>query len=300
MRTWIHASAGFILTNRSILLNAYSSSKVQIIQKSTRATQKVHHDPYKLAQIKLRKEANLSRQRELLDQRTSAMGDPVRGMSTPYLETFDNVDGSAEASAESKLLNHFLTQSELETSLESSKFLSSPIIPIDRQGVDPIEEAKKIAIHEAQHQNALIAIKKIVSLSNASSKDKTRANITRCIHMFGRHNTDKYLKPRPPVNPSILKENVMPEKTPRAGPDTGSSEVQIAILTAKIRVLANELEKPGGKKDKINKRNLRLLVHKRQKLLKYLNRKERGGERWQNLVETLGLTSGTWKGEISL
>lgn len=303
MQTWIYASAGFILTNfrpGSILKNAYSSSKLQIIQKRTLTSKKVHHDPYKLAQIKLRKEANLSRRRELLDERTSAMGDPVRGMSTPYLETFDNVNGSAEAGAESELFNHFLTPSELETSLEKSKFLSSPIIPIDRQGVDPIEEAKKIAEHEEQHQNALIAIKKIVSLSNASSKDRSRANITRCIHTFGRHNTDKYLKPRPPVNPSILKGNVMPEKTPRAGPDTGSSEVQIAILTVKIRVLADELEKPGGKKDKINKRNLRLLVHKRQKLLKYLNRKERGGERWQNLVETLGLTSGTWEGEISL
>ncbi|RKF82240.1 putative ribosomal protein s15 [Golovinomyces cichoracearum] len=300
MRTWVHALADIILTNRSILKNLSSWSKLQIIQKRTLAGQKVHHDPYKLAQIKLRKEANLSRQRELLDQRTSAMGDPVRGISTPYLETFDNVDGSAEPGAEPKLLNHFLTPSELETSIENSKFLSSPIIPVDRQGVDPVNEELMIAVHEAQHQNAMIAINKIVSLSNANSKDKMRANITRCIDKFGRHNTDKYLKPRPPVNPSILKKKVMPEKTPRAGPDTGSSEVQIAILTAKIRVLANELEKPGGKKDKINKRNLRLLVHKRQKLLKYLNRKERGGERWQNLVETLGLTNGTWKGEISL
>jgi len=90
-----------------------------------------------------------------------------------------------------------------------------------------------------------------------------------------------------------------PDKTPRAGPDTGSSEVQIAVLTAKIRTLADFLE-TRGKTDKVNKRNLRLLVHRRQKLLLYLRRKERGGPRWQNIIDTLGLTEGTWRGEISL
>jgi ribosomal protein S15 len=85
----------------------------------------------------------------------------------------------------------------------------------------------------------------------------------------------------------------------RAGPDTGSSEVQIAILTAKIRALANFLE-TRGKMDKVNKRNLRLLVHRRQKLLAYLRRKDRGGPRWMYVTNTLGLTEGTWKGEISL
>ena len=89
-------------------------------------------------------------------------------------------------------------------------------------------------------------------------------------------------------------------KTPRAGPDTGSSEVQVAILTAKIKVLADHMLLKGRQKDKVNKRNLRLLVHRRQKLLQYLRRKERGGDRWQNLISTLGLTEGTWKGEISL
>lgn len=83
------------------------------------------------------------------------------------------------------------------------------------------------------------------------------------------------------------------------GPDTGSSEVQIAILTAKIKTVADFLA-TRGKGDKHNKRNLRLLVHRRQKLLQYLRRKERGGPRWQHCIETLGLTEGTWRGEISL
>ena len=109
------------------------------------------------------------------------------------------------------------------------------------------------------------------------------------------------MRPRAPVNPAFAEAHPEgPERPPRAGPDTGSSEVQIAILTAKIRVLANELEAKRGHKDKINKRNLRVMVHKRQKLLKYLRKKERGSDRWRNLVETLGLAEGTWKGEISL
>jgi len=87
--------------------------------------------------------------------------------------------------------------------------------------------------------------------------------------------------------------------TPRVGPDTGSSEVQIAILTAKINTLADFLE-TRGRKDKVNARNLRLLVHRRQKLLRYLRKKERGGERWKHLIETLGLTEATWMGEISM
>jgi len=52
--------------------------------------------------------------------------------------------------------------------------------------------------------------------------------------------------------------------------------------------------------DKMNKRNLRLLVHRRQKLMAYLRRKERGGPRWKNVVEMLGLTEGMWRGQIVL
>lgn len=128
-----------------------------------------------------------------------------------------------------------------------------------------------------------------------------RANTQRCIETFGRHNTDEILGGRTPTNvprgPDAMPAAV---PTPRAGPDTGSSEVQVAILTAKIRALKGELDKTRGNKDRVNKRNLRVMVHKRQKLLKYLRRKEHGGPRWQNLIETLGLTEGTWKGEISL
>src|SRR5690606_14657010 len=121
--------------------------------------------------------------------------------------------------------------------------------------------------HEENHARTVEAMRRIVSMDNASSKMRKHANIRRCIDEFGRHKTDAVLTPKP--------ESIHPNQVPtpgRCGPDTGSSEVQIALLTVKIRKLAQELEKNRGYKDKHNKRNLRLLCHRRQKLLKYMER----------------------------
>lgn len=173
---------------------------------------------------------------------------------------------------------------------------------------DPAKEEQDLEREKLKdHQRATEAIARITALENGSSKDRMRVNITRCVSTFGRHNTDMIFPPRAPaltqVN-SAIPHAIRPETNieatkKRIGPDTGSSEVQIAILTAKIKTVADFLA-TRGKGDKHNKRNLRLLVHRRQKLLKYLKRKERGGPRWQHCIEMLGLTEGTWKNEISL
>ncbi|KAH8670434.1 ribosomal protein-like protein S15 [Tricladium varicosporioides] len=284
---------------------------------STFAERKAHKDPYALAQSAQRKAVNLARQKVLQEERKKALGDPVRGITTPFVESFDDVGGSSvifdttEPTAnyaepiqikttDSVYLNHFLKPEELANAVQHSYSLSKPLREKIAAHVDPMTEDKERVKHEKGHLNATRALARIVSLANSGQKDKTRANIQRCIETFGRHKTDVTLQPRAPINPNVTGGVPLPEKTPRAGPDTGSSEVQIAILTAKIRVLANQLEKKGGNKDKINKRNLRVMVHKRQKHLNYLRRKERGSDRWQNLVKTLGLTEGTYKGEISL
>ena len=52
--------------------------------------------------------------------------------------------------------------------------------------------------------------------------------------------------------------------------DTGSSEVQIALLTARIRSLTDHSKE--NKKDNHSRRGLVLLVSQRKKLLKYLRR----------------------------
>ncbi|CZR58115.1 related to ribosomal protein S15 precursor (mitochondrial) [Phialocephala subalpina] len=287
----------------------------QVANVVTMAQRRKYKDPYALAQAKQRKDANQSRQAELQEQRKAALGDPIRGITTPFIESFDNVGGSAVlhevtsdgsggvriTSADDTIFNHFLKPSELEAAINHSQRLTEPVIDKVRDSADPALEAAAKKQHEEGHKNATAALARIVSLANASQRDKTRANIMRCIDTFGRHKTDSTLRPRAPTNPNVVGgDKVLPEKTPRAGPDTGSSEVQVAILTAKIKVLADQLDTRGGKKDKINKRNLRVMVHKRQKLLRYLRRKERGGDRWQHVTDTLGLTEGTWKGEISL
>lgn len=292
---------------------------------STVAQRRKHRDPYAIAQAKARKAANISRQTVLQQERKEALGDPVRGITTPLVESFDTAgtatpsekltrssssklqssnSSSVEKSQENSHLNFFLTGSELDDSLRRSDWLTStpPSNPSVRLfgGESPEEqEARKLE----QKNTAEEALRRISSLSLGTSKDRLRVNKQRCIDIFGRHNTDSHLGPRPGARPANLTSNEDGELDgplrKRVGPDTGSSEVQIAILTAKIRSLADFLG-DRGVKDKTNKRNLRLLVHRRAKLLKYLREKERGGPRWQNLVESLGLTEGTWKGEISL
>lgn len=67
--------------------------------------------------------------------------------------------------------------------------------------------------------------------------------------------------------------------------DTGSPEVQIAILTERIRNLTEHIK--ANKKDLHSRRGLIGLVNKRRKLLKYLKRESE--ERYRKIVEALGL-----------
>ncbi|KEF61006.1 uncharacterized protein A1O9_02570 [Exophiala aquamarina CBS 119918] len=249
-----------------------------------------HIDPYRLAQARQRKSANLARQKVLLAERQATVGSPVRSRSAPFVDSLHS--RAIPDSMRESYLNYFLKPEDMGKSLDYSRWLSEPVAP--RVEIDPNAKetyAKELETHAVSHENASKALQAIAALDNSSSKDRLRVNIDRCIQEFGRHNTDSSLLPKLHSNLST------PSKPrPRVGPDTGSSEVQIAILTTKINILADNLHN----QDKQNKRNLRLLVHKRQKLLKYLRREDRGGPRWQNVVEKLGISDAMWKGEISL
>lgn len=67
--------------------------------------------------------------------------------------------------------------------------------------------------------------------------------------------------------------------------DTGSPEVQIALLTERIKDITNHLR--THRKDIHSRRGLLLLVSRRRKLLKYLSGK--GDERYRTLIKKLGL-----------
>ena len=67
--------------------------------------------------------------------------------------------------------------------------------------------------------------------------------------------------------------------------DTGSSEVQIALLTDKIENLSNHIKK--FKKDKHSSVGLLKAVNRRKKLLDYLKRNKI--ESYQNVISKLNL-----------
>ncbi len=67
--------------------------------------------------------------------------------------------------------------------------------------------------------------------------------------------------------------------------DTGSPEVQVAILTERIKNLTAHLQ--THKKDFHSRRGLLLMVGQRRRLLDYLKRKK--VERYESLIKELGI-----------
>ena len=71
----------------------------------------------------------------------------------------------------------------------------------------------------------------------------------------------------------------------RSEGDTGSPEVQVALLTERIRDLPEHLK--VNKKDHHSRRGLLMMVGQRRNLLEYL--KKNDIERYRSLIERLGL-----------
>lgn len=71
----------------------------------------------------------------------------------------------------------------------------------------------------------------------------------------------------------------------RGAADTGSPEVQVALLTARIEQLSQHFA--DHKKDHHSRRGLLKLVNQRRQLLAYLKRKD--DARYRALIEKLGL-----------
>ena len=71
----------------------------------------------------------------------------------------------------------------------------------------------------------------------------------------------------------------------RAGNDTGSPEVQVALLTERINGLTDHFK--AHVKDFHSRRGLLKMVSQRRKLLDYLNRKD--ADKYRSVIERLGL-----------
>lgn len=103
---------------------------------------------------------------------------------------------------------------------------------------------------------ALTQLKAVLSLQNASQHELNKAQIAKAIETFQRFPGD-----------------------------TGSSEVQIAVLTQKI--LHSTFHAQQHKKDHHSRRGLIAMVEKRRKLLKYLRREDL--QKFRAVVAALGL-----------
>lgn len=80
------------------------------------------------------------------------------------------------------------------------------------------------------------------------------------------------------------KKQIVADNAQGAG-DTGSPEVQVALLTARINDLQGHFKE--HKKDHHSRRGLLKMVNQRRKLLDYLKKKDLG--RYQALIKKLGL-----------
>ena len=77
----------------------------------------------------------------------------------------------------------------------------------------------------------------------------------------------------------------MIQKHARGANDTGSPEVQIALLTARINDLGNHFKTHA--KDHASRRGLLMMVSKRASLLKYLKARDR--KKYLEVIQKLGL-----------
>ncbi len=75
------------------------------------------------------------------------------------------------------------------------------------------------------------------------------------------------------------------EEHKRGANDTGSPEVQVALLTARITHLSDHFK--THKQDHHSRRGLLRMVNRRRSLLDYLHHKD--AERYKALIEKLGL-----------
>lgn len=80
------------------------------------------------------------------------------------------------------------------------------------------------------------------------------------------------------------KQELIKNNATKAG-DTGSPEVQIAILTERINQLTEHFK--VHKKDNHSRRGLLKMVSQRRQLLDYVKRKDQA--RYQSIIEKLGI-----------
>jgi len=132
-----------------------------------------------------------------------------------------------------------------------------------QEKLDQVSYERKV---EAQRQTANM-FAKVLDLRNANAQGIAYVNRRRIIFAFS---------------------------TPQNPYDTGRTEVQVALITYKIRNLWKHLT--TFKRDTGNRRSLRLLIHQRAKMLRYLKKLSRS--RYEDLLKKLSLDPESVEGEL--
>lgn len=185
------------------------------------------------------------------------------------------VDAQAAEFGGPRRLNFGLGEEERRTLFQSlprvmteDRVLDAASVHAGRdQGAD-ILVAEHAQSEEEQQQSAA-ALARILDLRNASGKGIQVENTRRIVQHFGARENDQ-------------------------GPDTGSPEVQAAILTYRIRNLAEHLGQ--ARHDHSNRRSMAKLVHQRARVLRYL--KSRDPIRYQAFLPRIGVEARAVEGEV--
>ena len=105
---------------------------------------------------------------------------------------------------------------------------------------------------------------------------------TACVKWFGSPNA---YTARKKVKMNLKNKQEIIAKFGANAKDTGSAEVQVAMLTQKISELTEHMK--ANKKDFATKRGLLMMVGKRKRLLSFL--KEKNLEEYRKLIKDLGI-----------
>ncbi|KAF9905316.1 hypothetical protein EC991_001738 [Linnemannia zychae] len=153
---------------------------------------------------------------------------------------------------------HFLTEQEADLIFEKV-----PHVQVQELMVRSTLVNEKLQLPIEQQKAELV--RRITALENGNAKQVTLENVRRAREAFQ-----------------------------RAEGDTGSPEVQAAVMTVRIQNLHNHIL--NNKKDKHNYRRLRMLIHQRQTVLKYL--KKTYPDRYHVCLDRLGLDPRAIEDEI--
>jgi len=186
----------------------------------------------------------------------------------------EDVDAAVAQYGGPRRLNFGLNVSDRRTLFQSLPRVMATDRAIDfadsslsQEGPDAL--AKDLEGLEAEQAQSAETLARILDLRNASGKGIQVENTRRIIAHFGR-------------------------PTDGGGLDTGSPEVQAALLTYRIRNLAEHLL--GARHDNSNRHSMRRLVHQRAKVLRYL--KSRDPIRYQSFLPRIGVEARAVEGEV--